>query len=302
MIKFSVILTTYNGEGSVIDTIESILNQRGRRDMFEIELVVVDDCSTDRTRELLVENEIPFLSTERNSGGPNAGRNIGLGKCTGDYICIVDHDDLWQLDRLLKIIPFLGKVPIVSTGYTLVDKNEGRKIERVSSSANGSIFFKENDTFLNILKKSYAGQNAYLGSFVYSSSLKNIFFEEHFGMIDYDWLLRLFEGNSSIEICESTYIRNVELQNLSLNDTYRQYDFYYSLLFIERYESRYKKEVHEAYRRIHAIRAKYFYLTGDTRRARIFFLKAGFNLKNIAYIITTFVGADFVRKRFKIFG
>ena len=69
-----------------------------------MELIVADDCSTDNTIKILKSEKIPFLSTKINSGGPNKGRNIALKKCTGDYICIADHDDIWFPDKIEKLL------------------------------------------------------------------------------------------------------------------------------------------------------------------------------------------------------
>ena len=137
---------------------------------------------------------------------------------------------------------------------------------------------------------------------MFSRELEDVSFEEHFGMVDYDWYLRLFHEQDSIEVCRPLYTRYVEGSNLSLNESYRAKDFYYSLMFIERYLDQYPKEVQAAYKRIHGSRARYYYLIGNMKRARFFFRKAGFSLKTMAYILTSYWGADFVRKKFNIFG
>ena len=95
MIKVSVILTTYNSENKIQEVIDSIHKQEGKDELFELELLVVDDCSTDATQAILLKNNINFQFTSKNTGGPNHGRNIALSICTGNYICIADHDDIW---------------------------------------------------------------------------------------------------------------------------------------------------------------------------------------------------------------
>src|SRR5690606_14350417 len=99
-------------------------------------------------------------------------------------------------------------------------------------------------------------------------------FEENFGMVDYDWGLRLFHNNDSIEVCESLYFRHVEQKNLSLNETYRIKDFYFSLMFIEQYLHLYPKEVKIAYKRIHGSRARYYYLNNNMKLARFYLLRS----------------------------
>ena len=102
MKKVSVIITTYNSEKVIQSTLDSILNQEGINELFELEIIAVDDCSSDHTTAILSKNNISFFSTTSNSGGPNKGRNIALKKATGDYTCIVDHDDIWHSNKNSK--------------------------------------------------------------------------------------------------------------------------------------------------------------------------------------------------------
>jgi hypothetical protein len=135
--------------------------------------------------------------------------------------------------------------------------------------------YEENETFLKLLAKSKQGQHPYIGSILYSATLKDVLFEEHFGKVDFDWMLRLFHKRSSAEICMPLYNRHVCTTNLSLDNNYRTADFYYSLMTIEKYEDKYPKEVKTAFKRIHGSRARYYYLTGNMPKARSHFLRAG---------------------------
>ncbi|UPT65462.1 MAG: glycosyltransferase [Sphingobacteriales bacterium JAD_PAG50586_3] len=196
MKKVSAIITTYNSEKSLLRVINSITNQQGINTDFTVELIIVDDCSTDTTRAILEENNIPYLSTPKNSGGPNAGRNIGLKAATGDYICIVDHDDEWHSNKVLSLLPHFDKASIVTSGYTVVDNSTGKTIDRVNPcpTGNNSLFYNTNTTFKARLTKQLQGQLTYLGSIMYKSNLKHILFEEEYGVVDFDWLLKLFHN------------------------------------------------------------------------------------------------------------
>lgn len=302
MKKVSVIVTTYNSEFTIEKTIQSILNQDGVNKDFGLELIVVDDCSSDRTRDILQKYDLLLLSTEGNTGGPNKGRNIGLKCATGDYLCIADHDDVWQKHKVLTLLPYLLKVPVVSSGYTVVDQLHNRNIIRVGSTVKPYLYFVKNQTFRDRLTRSLKGQNAYLGSIFFRKELKGIYFEEHFNQVDYDWILRIFHNNDSIEVCDSLYFRYVSGSNLSLNESYRRKDFYYSLMTIETYEEQYPVEARKAYLRTHGSRARYYYLVGNMKKARFYFLKSQWGIKTFLYYITSFVGSEFVKKRFNIFG
>lgn len=303
--KVTVIVTTYNSANCIQKTLNSILNQEGLGKDFDLELIVVDDCSTDKTVDILKKNNISFLSTDKNSGGPNKGRNIAIKASNGDYICIADHDDVWRKNKIFSQIPFLEKAPIVTSGFTLIDESKNKTIQRVNhSKKNGEtvLLFEKNSTFLSKLTKSLSGQNTYLGSIMYRKELKGILFEEKYGVVDFDWVLKLFHANASIEVCDSLYDRFVDGSNLSLNEDYRKKDYDYSLTFIEQYAKRYPKEVSIARQKINGSMARYYYLVDNMKEARRYFLKSGFKLKTVLYFFTTYIGAKYVKKKFNVFG
>lgn len=300
MKKISVILTTFNSAKYIDRVIPSILNQEGNGFEFEIELIVVDDCSTDETIQKLKKYGLQPMTTGVNSGGPNRGRNIGLKHVTGDFICIVDHDDEWKSTKLLTLLKFLDQADIVTSGYTMVNLRNGHQYEVVSDPNSSFLFFKENETFIKKLEKNNKAQNTYLGSLIFKSSLKGILFEEHFGMIDYDWILRLFHNQSSIEVCKTLYVRYVSEFNLSLNENYRRTDYYYSLMFIEKFEDIYPRSVQRSRGKINGTRARFYYLIGNMKKARFHFRRATLNWRNLGYYITTYFGSKWVRERVKI--
>lgn len=77
----------------------SILNQNWDGNIIEdIEIVLVDDCSTDKTKQILKHYNIQYsninvYSTEKNSGYPSIPRNIGIEKSKGQYLMFMDNDD-----------------------------------------------------------------------------------------------------------------------------------------------------------------------------------------------------------------
>lgn len=298
----SVLVTTYNSEKSIERTLKSILNQVGIGKEFDIELIVADDCSTDKTIEIVKSYNLILLSNIENSGGPNKGRNLGLKRASGDYICIVDHDDEWKENKLLLQLPHLQKVPIVTSGYTIVDKGKSGSIIRINKSEKEFVYYEKNQTFLSRLSKSLTGQIIYLGGIIYRRELKDILFEENFGMIDFDWLLRLFHNKDSIELCDSLFYRYIDNTNLSFNENYRMKDFYFSLMTLEQYLYMYPREVKISYKKIHGSRARYYYMTNKMKLARFYFLRSQLNLKTLGYYITSFWGSKYVKERFNIFG
>lgn len=302
MISISIILTTYNSGCQLLEVINSITNQHGIGIDFSIELIVVDDCSTDNTVEILKNNNIEFFSTNKNSGGPNRGRNIALKKCSGDFICIADHDDIWFPNKILELLKVSDFAPIITSGYTFFNIINNQKTKRVKISSSSYFLYEKNKTFISKLTKKKSGQQTYLGSIMFSSSFKNIFFEEEYGMVDFDWVLRLFHNNSSVEVCKSLYLRKVKSNNLSLDESYRLNDYKCSMKTVSDFSDQYPSQVKISKKRINGSMGRYYYLMGDMKNARKYLMKSTFNLISILYLVTSFVGNKFVRKYFNIFG
>lgn len=106
----SVLLTVYNGEPYLEETVESVLDQTYE----DFELVVVDDGSTDGTAGILseVQDERIRLFDQPNRGRPQA-LNRGLMHCRGEYVAIIDDDDIASPRRLQRQVSVLENRPNV---------------------------------------------------------------------------------------------------------------------------------------------------------------------------------------------
>lgn len=87
----SVIIPTYNCEPYIADTLRSVLEQ----DYRPIEVIVVDDGSTDRTSEIVASFDAPVRLLRQANRGVCVARNRGFEESQGDFICFLDHDDHW---------------------------------------------------------------------------------------------------------------------------------------------------------------------------------------------------------------
>jgi len=97
MIKFSIIIPAYNAEKYIVNTLNSIYNQTYKN----YEIIVIDDCSTDKTHQILKNHaNIKLLKTEVNSR-QGVARNIGLDNCKGDYVLFLDADDSFFDENVL---------------------------------------------------------------------------------------------------------------------------------------------------------------------------------------------------------
>ncbi|MEH2952294.1 glycosyltransferase family 2 protein [Candidatus Merdisoma sp. JLR.KK011] len=105
----SIIMPTYNCASFIEETIESIQAQTYVR----WELLIVDDCSTDNTKEIAAkymkkDSRIKYQCLEINSGAA-AARNVSMKLAKGEYIAFCDSDDLWMPDKLEKQLLFMKR-------------------------------------------------------------------------------------------------------------------------------------------------------------------------------------------------
>lgn len=105
--KVSVITASYNAGRFIEETIKSVLEQT----YDNLELIIVDDCSTDNTEEIVkkymkIDLRVKFYKLEKNSGAAVV-RNTALEKAKGRFIAFLDSDDVWDRDKLEKQINFM---------------------------------------------------------------------------------------------------------------------------------------------------------------------------------------------------
>lgn len=121
----AVIMPLYNSQKYVSEAIESVLAQNYKN----VEIIVVDDCSTDNSFEIVKElskkyNIIKCYKMEKNSGVA-AVRNYAISKTNAQYIAFLDSDDLWLCGKLEKQLEFFKKsdTPLVFTAINMIDEN-----------------------------------------------------------------------------------------------------------------------------------------------------------------------------------
>ena len=102
----SIIMPSYNTAKYIVNAIHSVLQQT----YSNWELIIVDDCSTDNTDEIikpfLVDDRIIYLKNEKNSGAA-ISRNRALREAKGRWIAFLDSDDLWLPEKLEHQIKFM---------------------------------------------------------------------------------------------------------------------------------------------------------------------------------------------------
>lgn len=100
----SIIIPTYNRGWIIKDAIDSILTQ----DFKDFELIIVDDGSTDNTKEILNKYKNNIKIINQTNKGVSAARNTGINASSGDYVAFLDSDDIWLPKKLSTQVDFFN--------------------------------------------------------------------------------------------------------------------------------------------------------------------------------------------------
>lgn len=129
----SVVMACYNSEAYLRPAIDSVLGQTYRN----IELVIVDDCSSDNTVSLIREyaardDRVRLIQRTERGGRPAITKNTALEHLKGKYVCFLDHDDYYDLDKIAVQVALLEAHPECIAAFHDVDlvNAEGALIER----------------------------------------------------------------------------------------------------------------------------------------------------------------------------
>ena len=124
----SIIMAAYNAEKTIGIAINSVLAQS----YTDWELLVINDCSKDRTAEIVTaytDPRIRLLQNEKNSG-VSISRKKGMEVANGEWIAVLDSDDAWTPDKLEKQIKLANDTgaELVFTGSAFMD-DDGKPID-----------------------------------------------------------------------------------------------------------------------------------------------------------------------------
>ena len=126
MFLVSVIIPVYNAEYSLKTAIDSVINQS--LGFENIELILVDDNSSDKSREIIKEysqqfDNIIYYFSKLNHGFPGFGRNMGLKLSSANYVMFLDNDDVYDKDMCKTLYETITNenVDLVSCGRLLID-------------------------------------------------------------------------------------------------------------------------------------------------------------------------------------
>lgn len=193
----TVLIPLYNAQEYIEETIESVIKQTYQN----WEIIIIDDCSTDNSRDIIKKYEIQnsrikLIKSELNFGGPARPRNIGIENAKGEYIAFLDADDVWDINKLEKQIKFLreNNIEFTSTDCMLIDdKNKEIKLKFLSKIYNK---FIKKKTICDVIKNNFI----LTSSVLVKKTLLNKFEEDkkYIAVEDFDMWLHILANNENI--------------------------------------------------------------------------------------------------------
>ncbi|MEW5936995.1 MAG: glycosyltransferase [Candidatus Thermoplasmatota archaeon] len=155
MVSVSVILPVYNGEKYLEQCLSSIFDQTFK----DYELIVINDGSTDDTKNILEKHKDMALIVHQENSGISKSLNKGLDLANGEYICFISHDDWWVPNKLeieLSNIKKSERIGVVYSDYYAVI---GEKIYLIKSREHDPERLRKVSTYINcsstMIRKKY---------------------------------------------------------------------------------------------------------------------------------------------------
>ncbi|PGK31196.1 glycosyl transferase family 2 [Priestia megaterium] len=151
--KVSVVIPCYNRSYIISKAIDSVLRQT----YAKTEIIIVDDCSTDTTEQIISEyiskhSNIKYIKNKTNLGAAES-RNVGVASSNGELIAFLDSDDVWMDNKLeLQVKALTSQIDMIGIGRININENTGVEKNHIPG--------KEFYTYEEILKSDPIGSNS----------------------------------------------------------------------------------------------------------------------------------------------
>jgi len=207
--KVSVVIPVYNGEKYIRNSIKSALEQT----YPNVEVIVIDDASYDKTREIVLKefgDSVIYYRNERNKER-SFSRNKGFELSSGTYVFFLDADDEWEKDYIKESVEFLKHYDIVySFPRTFINKNSSiiRKSKKYIPKDLGELIL--------------GGMVGYPSATAFRREKFLRYREDIVMREDWEIFIRAFLGNLKIKVIDNDKVRIREHSHR----TSRSYEFY----------------------------------------------------------------------------
>lgn len=218
----SVIIPSYNRSKTIKRAIYSVLNQTYRN----IELIIVDDCSTDDTEDVLYnihDSRLRIIRHDKNQGAC-AARNTGINAAKGEYIAFQDSDDEWREKKLERQLDALKQYEADICFCKLERHNYPNELDALYPNIEPGVV-----PYSSLILNSLVSTQTILAKRVL---FNDIFFDvEMKRMQDYDWIIRAAHDNRVCfvsEVLVDLYLQPDSLTSFDYNKLLASYIKFYS--------------------------------------------------------------------------
>lgn len=218
----SVVIPLYNKEKAIIATLQSVFAQT----YTDFEVIVVDDGSTDKSLNV-VQSFVKSLSPSfimriihKENGGVSSARNRGINEAEGDYIALLDGDDLWEstfLEEQVKLIHDFPKAAMWGVNTAFIKKGKYRKWEQgMGEGYRGYVenYFgtKHNDLFCSssvVIRKDVFEEVGYFDERISSSEDLDMWYRVilKYPVVFYDKVLVYYNQDAENRVAYDTDVR-----------------------------------------------------------------------------------------------
>ncbi|MGH9628406.1 MAG: glycosyltransferase [Bryobacteraceae bacterium] len=207
----SVVIPVYNGSATIRETVESVLSQTHRN----LELIVIDDGSTDDTSDVLASIADPRVHVfSLENAGIATSRNRGLARCRGQFVSFIDADDLWTPDKLQAQLEALQQAPGAGAAYSWTDYVD----ENGAFLHQGSHVSLSGDIYAAMLVQNFLenGSNALIRRAVFDSVGD---FDESVpkGAEDWEFFIRVARHYTFVPVRKAQVLYRVATNSVSAN-------------------------------------------------------------------------------------
>lgn len=189
----SVAMATYNGERYLSKQLESICNQTKKVD----DVVIVDDCSTDGTVEMIhkymeqySQCNIRFFANEENLGYKRNFRKA-MSLCEGDIIFLCDQDDIWRenkVEALAEILESNENIALVSSSFIQID-SDGKE---VSDNKSAYVRRMKEGELVSVPLEDLIFHNVSQGcAMAFRKEMKDMYLKHFVEDLPHDWVLNV---------------------------------------------------------------------------------------------------------------
>lgn len=309
----SVLIPTYNAGIYIEKTLQSVLEQTYQN----IEIIVVDDGSTDDTEIILKKFDDPRLHyiKQTNSGGPAKPRNVGIAASKGEYIALFDSDDLMLPTKLSTQIEALKATPDAAfccTNFSKIDEcgkittaafwetnKNFQNLDKSKQDTFGNYYYYPNELTNNLLIHNFVATSSVL---IRKDVLDKIggFDESLANADDYDMWLRISPHYSYILIPQVMHQYRLREGNITSRGIYKLVDGRVAVL---------KRHMNKASNKTTASHVKktilryllcagyYYFQQQDLQKAKEYYLESIYTLPTYTafkYFISCIMGQRFI--------